>query len=360
MSQVTYQNAYDENGRRIHISEVDTATHRGRVFQCISCGKDLIAKIGKQEKAHAKAPHFAHKQKCECSEETYLHKLGKIRFQERFESGEPIELRYPTIKACANSKTCVFYREEFCTIEKEESFNIRDWYDTCTIEKEYNGYRADLLLESSGHKEREPLFIEIVYSHKCSPKKLESKNKIIEIDVNNEFQLEKTIKGVFRQKDGVRLYNFVKKITGTWSQGSRDLEHFILYSSGKAFVNSVTCEEALNLHTPNAEVEYIIDQPWRNLIWHFTTYNIGFLLASDEGCNVQNCAFCKYHSIDDGGPFASHRIYCHVLAKQYKACHPQQTDAKMCEAFRKNREGIVEMRKLLHHRIKYWKLPLKQ
>ena len=58
MSQVTYQYAIDESGLRVHISDIEPATHRGRIFKCISCGRDLIAKIGNHEKAHSRAPHF--------------------------------------------------------------------------------------------------------------------------------------------------------------------------------------------------------------------------------------------------------------------------------------------------------------
>lgn len=358
MPQVTYQNAFDESGLRVHISDIEPATHRGRVFKCISCGRDLVAKIGNPEKAHSKAPHFAHKQKCECSEENYLHKLGKLRFKERFESGEPIFIKCPTIKLCPDSQSCALFNEERCSSEEEQSFNIRDWYDTCTEEKEYDGYRADLLLESSEHPERAPLFIEIVYTHKCSPQKIESKNKIIEIDVNNEYQLEKIIKRVFRNNDDVRLYNFEKKTTGFLPKYSRNLEHFILYASGKAFVNSVVCTDAKKLHTPNAEIEYIIDQPWRSLTWHFTTYDIGFILALDAGCNVMNCAFCKYHGIDDYDPFTSHQLYCRLLSKHALSCHPQQTDARICKFFSRDLKSVAEIRKSLNSKIKYWKLPL--
>lgn len=357
MSQVTYQYAIDESGLRVHISDIEPATHRGRIFKCISCGRDLIAKIGNHEKAHSRAPHFAHKQTCECSKENYLHKLGKQMFKERFESGEPIYIKSPTLKVCPNRKTCALYYEKWCSKEEEQMFNLHNWYDTCTEEKEYDGYRADLLLESSEHPERAPLFIEIVYTHKCSRQKIESKNKIIEIDVNDEYQLEQIIKGVFEEDDDVRLYNFEKKPTDVLPECSRYLGHFILYASGDAYVNSVTCTEAKTLHTPNAEIEFIIDQRGRSITSYYTTDDIGFLLASDAGCNVMNCLFCKYHSTEGYG-HKKQQLVCNVLQKQMLPCYPQQTDARTCKYFRRDEIIITDIRKDLNNHIKYWKLPL--
>lgn len=355
MSQVTYQNAFDENGKRIHISEVEPATHLGRIFKCISCGEDLIAKIGNQEKAHSKAPHFAHKHNCACNTETYLHKLGKMLFKERFESGKPINIKCPTYEICSDSESCPLYSKERCRGKTESSFNIREWYDTCSEEKEYNGFRADLLLESSKHPERPPLFLEIVYSHKCSNQKINSKNKIIEIKALDENQLTQVINRSFRANDIIRIYNFEVKETAKIEQGQIQLEHFKLFTSGKVFVSQISCRDVKTINNHNTEIEFVINKPWTDLVGP-SAYNIGFVLALDAGCDVRNCWLCKYHDIDAYALSSSERLYCKLTHKLSTPSHPSQTEAKTCQYFRKDEKMIAETRNMMS-KIKYWKLP---
>ena len=358
---ITYQHAYNEQGARVHISEIEPSTHRGRVFKCISCGRDLIARIGDQTKIHSKAPHFAHKQNCACNSETYLHKLGKMLFMERFNSGEPINIICPTYKVCPDRETCKLYQKEVCREEEFDKFNIRKWYDKCTEEKEYNGFVADLLLESTTHPEREPIFIEIVYSHKCSEQKIQSKNRIIEIYVSDECQLTEVINGDFKTDNTAHLYNFELKETGDASRGSRNLEYFVLFSSGKAFVQSMSCRSLQKINNQNTDIEFVIYKPWTALKNRITAYDIGFLLASDAGCDVRNCAFCKYHSLENYdlgfGLYPNNQLFCRLSYTQGTPSHPQQTDAKTCQYFRGDREKIVETRKKMNE-IKYWKLPV--
>ena len=354
MSQVTYQNAFDESGQRVHISEVEPATHRGRIFKCISCGGDLIAKIGDQEKAHSKAPHFAHMHNCACNTETYLHKLGKMLFKERFESGKSIKVICPTYKVCSR-KECPLYHNNRCRAKTESTFNIRDLYDTCTEEKEYNGYRADLLLESTEHPERPPLFIEIVYSHKSSKQKIDSKNKIIEINVSDEDQLIQVINGTIRANDTIRIYNFEVKETGSISQGQILLEHFKLFRSGKVYVSPIYCSDIKNINNHNTEIEFVINKPWTDIVGP-STYDIGFVLASDAGFDVRNCWFCKYHDINAYMLSSGEQLYCKLSKNFNTSYHPSQTEAKTCQYFREDKELIAEVRNKMCE-MKYWRVP---
>lgn len=361
MAQITYQNAIDENGNCIHISKVEPENHRGRIFHCLSCGREMIAKIGDPNKAHSKSSHFAHKIEGNCNKETYLHKLGKMLFKKRFETGDPINIICPTYKVCPDSKKCVLYDKEVCRAERYDKFNIRKWYDKCTEEKDYNGYIADLLLESTTNPEREPIFIEIVYSHKCSEQKIQSKNKIIEIYVSDEYQLTEVINGDFKTDNTAHLYNFELKETGVLSQGSRNLEYFVLFASGKAFVKSIPCRDVKNINNQNTDIEFAIYKPWSNLGSPVTAYDIGFLLASDAGCDVRNCAFCKYHSLENYGLglglYPNYQLFCRLTYTQDTPSHPQQTEAKTCQYFRVNKEKVAETRKMMS-KIKYWELPL--
>ena len=69
-----YHYAYNENKIVIDIRNVSAEYRIKNSFYCISCGTEMVAKLG-----HKNIHHFAHKSGDEfCSSETYLHKLGKL------------------------------------------------------------------------------------------------------------------------------------------------------------------------------------------------------------------------------------------------------------------------------------------
>lgn len=53
-------------------------------------------------------------------------------------------------------------------------FDLKKNFDTCEEEVTYKGYRADLMLSSMEHPEREPIFFEISVTHDCEVEKLAS------------------------------------------------------------------------------------------------------------------------------------------------------------------------------------------
>jgi competence CoiA-like predicted nuclease len=77
---VKYKYALDEFKRIIFIEDLENSKEiRQQVFTCISCGNTLIPKLGK-----IKQKHFAHKHVCDCSLETYLHRLAKEVFEKEY------------------------------------------------------------------------------------------------------------------------------------------------------------------------------------------------------------------------------------------------------------------------------------
>ena len=69
MADIKYSYAYDGDV----VVHIDDVSEHG-TFYCISCGKEMVAKLG-DKKSH----HFAHKvNDVSCNSETYLHKLAKL------------------------------------------------------------------------------------------------------------------------------------------------------------------------------------------------------------------------------------------------------------------------------------------
>lgn len=349
MTNITYQYGIDENGKCVHISSVDVSTHKGRVFRCLSCGGELIAKIGAPGKARTKSSHFAHKHICECNKESYLHKLGKILFLKRFESGDPINICVPTIKVCPERNSCPLHDTNKCRIEKEKPFDLKKYYDKCTEEKEHDGFRADLLLENSKDKNIRPIFIEIVYTHRCAPQKIESNNKIIEIDVHDEHLLKSCICGSFKENGHIHLYNFETKITGEMdSDNKRSLNHFLLFKSGAMLANPdnrlTSCKER-NITNPSALAEFLFETNTPDLRM-MSLYEIGSFLAQKAGYPVRNCGLCKYHDIKSH-ILTDDELYCNLHHKFGTPKNPNWLEAKTCQYFRVNEEQMTSIEQQL-------------
>ena len=82
--------------------------------------------------------------------------------------------------------TCLFAKPEECHEWKLDTFDLKQFYDTCIEEQSVDDYIADLLLTSSEKPNREPVLIDIQVSHKSTDQKLQSGQRIIEIRIKTE------------------------------------------------------------------------------------------------------------------------------------------------------------------------------
>ena len=97
MSRIKYHYAKNQDGVIINIADVVKEDRKSQRFFCISCGAEMIPKLGE-----VKARHFAHKAETpNCNSETYLHKLTKLCLKNKF-------LLIRDIRDCllAGSKMC--------------------------------------------------------------------------------------------------------------------------------------------------------------------------------------------------------------------------------------------------------------
>ena len=170
MPKIKYHYALNDNGGIVDITDVDKENRKVQRFVCINCGEEMIAKLGE-----IKVRHFAHKSETpDCSSETYLHKLAKLRLKEKFYSSESFEIAYWQEVKCSDKSSCPFFKEEECKEKKLKSFDIKKYYDTWQEEHRADSFIADLKISSSLNPDLPPVIIEIYVSHKCSMPKKES------------------------------------------------------------------------------------------------------------------------------------------------------------------------------------------
>ena len=201
---VKYFSALDEDGKLIYIDELREETRAQHTYRCPYCNGTMIPVLGKKN-----THHFRHDGE-HCSYESYLHKLAKLRLKDAFEQRDEFLVETAVVNACDRFDECVLRKRGLvsgCKDSYEMVLNLKDYYDVCELEKEHNGYTADVLLRDS-RGEHKPLFLEIYVSHPCAEEKIQSGIPIIEFKINDEEDLNELLKQkVFREQRNVPVPN---------------------------------------------------------------------------------------------------------------------------------------------------------
>ena len=156
------------------MDDVSRDTAKSHRYHCISCGAEMIPKLG-----NLREHHFAHKAACSCNSETYLHKLGKILLKKKWDESPEFYIRYMQRVKCGKYKDCVFYKDNVCEDSMlSEKYDLEEFYDTCDVERSVGEFKPDLYLYHSGFSNRRGVFIEIKVTHESTDKKKNSENKI--------------------------------------------------------------------------------------------------------------------------------------------------------------------------------------
>lgn len=212
---VKYKRVFDKDGNIIDISTVNK-DNRLPEYYSIGTHTPMIAALGENYQ-----DYFRAKRGYQLNPETELHEYVKRVLKHRFETEDHFYIKYYRKEYCPNEKDCIFYDElnkgcgklgnQLC------EYDLKDYYDTATIEGGYDGFVADVLLTSSSHNRR-PVFLEVAVTHPCTEEKKASGHKIIELSVSCEddayCELKQTESSIFYQRGAkIKFHNFEDKIT---------------------------------------------------------------------------------------------------------------------------------------------------
>lgn len=344
-----YNYAYDENGHIVNISCVTSEDRRNHIYKCISCGKELVPKLGA-----IRAHHFAHKVHTDCNGETYLHLLAKRVLQKRFFSTEPFEVRLDAFFHCSERNKCPFHSES-CIADSIIVRNLKDYYNECDIEKSVychvseNGdkrcsiqeessnerYIADLLLWNSDKPEREPVAIEICVKHACEEKKINSGLKIIEIKIKDEQDIEKLKTGTI-DGDNVVFHKFNKnRLPDKPIDRTNVFSRFALFSSGAVYNSTIEdCQYCSKRHIKKNKKSVIeLNLGFGNTSGFATDeiYLKGLAFLLNHGFQIKNCILCRYYK----GYMESYteEPFC-TCFKHSGIRNPRQKDALGCSCYK--------------------------
>jgi len=341
MAEVKYSYCLDENGRLVHIKNVTDAIRRVHRYRCLQCGQEMVANLGQKN-----AWYFSHKADTACDGESYLHKLAKRLIRAKFMNEESFPIIFHRDFPCEKRDECPNYREWACQECETERCDLKYWnarplYDSCMEEEKCGEFRPDLRLKCSTNPDVPPIFVEVFKTHQSSEAKVSSKHKIIETKkIESEADIDDILKRGFVEGENCTLHNFRPKREIDKSKVRVPLERFILYNSGKAFVESLTCEMLDKRMKPNSEVELNVKKhepgirEW-NVQSDIDSYEKGLLYLADKGMPIRNCILCKHYVYND--------YLSHFMCKLYRTLGlkdpcPDQTEAEICERYELNKK----------------------
>lgn len=313
-----YHRVRDINGSIVTIQDVLNGYHSEKYFHIDFDVEMIFVKGNRGKTLRGRTPHFRIKN-ARGGKESELHRFGKEHFKNKFDNNSAFIIGYWVKSRCVQSDVCKSkdnYNGYKCTNIQLRNINLKELYDTCIVEGEYNGYRGDLMLTNSNHPERVPMFIEIAYKHECEKEKIESGIPIIEIKIQHPRDVERKIEeeNVIIDYDNksfpysgnrpemLRFYNFIRIV-----DSPNEMKRFKFYNIGKErkmvlFAadmvpsNNVNVEHARKATfectiCPNSKaVERIAIKEKKTV--EDVLYSIGLSSAVNHGIHVQECQIC--------------------------------------------------------------------
>lgn len=298
---ITFHNAKDMDDRIVHINDV-TKENKSNHYYCIGCGGEMSAVLGNKREHH-----FRHKE-AHCSWESYLHKLGKLRLKQLFDTQESFKIKYIAKYHCEKADDCKLPYVNKCNIFDFNEVDLKRYFDTCEEEVTYKGFRADLMLSSKEHPERKPIFLEISVTHDCEPQKRASGIRIIELKITNENDVWRPLKEDYhflkreleeqhpyqeRNLPPIRFYNFkryLEKLTPLdrfWIEKDKD---GIL--RGYVEKGNLSCRDIDTNHKEHSIYEVTVRSGEKIKNKELSLYTFGFLKAIRAGIKIKHCGIC--------------------------------------------------------------------
>lgn len=243
-SAVQYLYARDADGATVNAERLPSAREEwAEPFVCLGCETELVAKV----RGETRAKHFAHKPGTACAPETYLHRLGKEVFRETYlaclAEGAPFEVVMDHPRVCTKHRALLRKRCDHGTVE--QAFDLTRYYDAVRMETRDGAFVPDLLLYAQDRPGRK-LYVEIAVTHFLSEEKEASGERIVEIPIETEADVER-IRERRLTEEHASFVGFqrqaVEVVDGACACGRRTAYALFIYASGKGVLKEATLAE---------------------------------------------------------------------------------------------------------------------
>ena len=256
---------------------------------------------------------------------------------------------------CEKEKACNYVRYGDCKTTERRRFNLKEYYDSCEQEMPYDNInrRSDLKIWSKVHPERKPIYIEIFVTHQSEEAKLHSGNKIIEIKIENEHDIDEIAQnGFIESPRELTIHRETVAISKTCFFGFKNEDYcnnqinqpiefyrYILYASGKSrcYEDGCLCK-GLSRKWPRALCE---------ICFHTIALDV-YPLAKWMGYQkfgLRNCLLCRNYVDSYNGLGKLCRLYKHLGIN--RDGH-DTARAKTCPSFILNKQEMDEYLTKLH------------
>lgn len=327
----------------LHIREVNNENRRAYEYECPCCKKRLRPRLG-TKRQHC----FFHDKGTKCSIDKYIHDTAERLLKEKWDKDEPFEISMVVAAKCRKIESCPFSvgtNVRNCVSRKMETFNLKEHYQTCLVEKKYGEFVPDLLLldETGAH---EPIFIEIWSKHKNSQKKADSKYKIIEIRLKTPEELETLTEGPITESETVTFSHFESPVLRAPEKfDGVKVVKYTLYESMKSHydeIKGMTCGncDMDKCHRSKALMEVFAENPNNAQFRYFCN-----VLARDHGYDVQHCYSCRnYRAHTADGEESQETVpMCQKTPNgPLEQCHPDP--GMKCESFAPRNKWFNDLR----------------
>lgn len=291
------------NGELCSIEDITTEFRKLHKFYCLSCGEEMVANL--KDDCHRR--HFKHKNKTECSNETYLHNLAKKKIARHFLESEHFYVSYNLIKSCSKHTNCK-YSSYYSCIRREckRRVDLKQYYQYCEIEKQVkdsngNIYVADICLISNRPKVP-PMLIEIFVSHACSEEKRKSGLWIMEIPISSEDDINRFCKtNSYNEESGpaFELLNISKKKEKELVNDQ--VLRYIHFPNKNSEIKRISCKETNVIQSQDSDIELNIlniNNEVRPENYNDLIEAVDFLLYDKKSTQneVTNCEDCVHYN----------------------------------------------------------------
>jgi len=309
---------------------------KGQKYFCPVCGAPMITKMGNERRWH-----FAHKNNIhECSYESYIHKLAKRRIADCFNKSEKFIISFHAKSTCGVSE-CPLGSTMPCSWFTKQEFDLKKYYNKCAEEVSIDNFVADLLISDSENPKKPPILIEICVTHKSTEQKLKSDNRIIEIVIKSEKDIEDIVstssivesegyvdKWDTKPNEQIRFYNFKCDKFEMPDHSHQALKfRFWIDSKGRfKFDNDMyKSEKCLTPNPPDIENSIFRIESKMLIDW-----DLAFSCLENSKIGIKCCAMCGCYRMNDHYTRPMCILYKSKGTKQF----PPLKSAMNCNYFR--------------------------
>lgn len=272
------------------IDDITKENRRDHTYRCVGCGKEMIANLGTK-----KISYFSHKETGVCSGESYIHRLAKLKFKEKFDNSVPFKISYVTYLSCDN-EDCKFKRDACVGNTKRKIVDLKTIYDVCELEKEVsiNGktFIGDIVLTNSQKPNRTPFLIEIFNTHESVEEKKHSGLKILELKIQDESTLEKILINdiITVDNESVVTYGFNLHFTKRYD---RKIPRVYYIKGQDLSYKMIPCSQQSQILFEESDLE--INVPNNGYNDNSQGVSVEFIGKIASYFSIKRCGLCKFY-----------------------------------------------------------------